>query len=63
MTESVAVWRRSRFCDSNTCVEVARFADTVAMRDAKNPERGPLRFSISSWDAFTAGVRLGEFDR
>lgn len=33
------------------------------MRDSKNPTGPALIFTASEWDAFTAGVNDGEFDR
>ncbi|SDY51505.1 protein of unknown function [Micromonospora pattaloongensis] len=55
-------WRRSRRCDSNTCVEVASVGGAIAMRDGKEPEGNILIFSRADWTAFVTGVRAGEFD-
>lgn len=62
MSESVR-WRRSRRCDSNTCVEVAFLDAAVATRDGKDPEGAVLCFSRAGWAAFVAGLRAGAFDR
>ncbi|WP_408638835.1 DUF397 domain-containing protein [Nocardia gipuzkoensis] len=35
----------------------------VGMRDSKNPSGPALVFTPSEWDAFTAGLVHGEFDR
>ncbi|GAB2776048.1 hypothetical protein GCM10027073_06030 [Streptomyces chlorus] len=44
------------------CVEIAVLpGDGRAVRDSKNPEREPLRFTASEWAAFRAGVFAGEF--
>lgn len=59
---AAAVWRRSSRCDSGTCVEVADLDNGIGMRDAKRPDGSILTFSRSSWAAFVAGVRKGEFD-
>ncbi|NUR73357.1 MAG: DUF397 domain-containing protein [Hamadaea sp.] len=56
-------WRRSRRCDSGTCVEVAVLDDEVLVRDSKDPHGPVLRYSRAEWQAFLAGVREGEFDR
>jgi hypothetical protein len=57
-----AAWRTSTRCSSGTCVEVAFGQGLVAVRDSKN-RRGPmLIFTSSEWEAFTDGVRSGEFD-
>ncbi|MEV1286955.1 DUF397 domain-containing protein [Micromonospora sp. NPDC049679] len=55
-------WRRSRRCDSNTCVEVASAGAAVAMRDGKDPDGVILVFSRDDWAAFVAGLRAGDFD-
>ncbi|PZM94897.1 MAG: DUF397 domain-containing protein [Actinobacteria bacterium] len=60
---SDAAWRRSRRCDSNTCVEVRELGEMVAARDGKDPSGPVLRFSRAGWAAFIAGVRAGVFDR
>ncbi|MGY1947504.1 DUF397 domain-containing protein [Nocardia asiatica] len=46
------------------CVEIA-FLDGghVGVRDSKAPSSPALVFTPSEWDAFTAGVVHGEFDR
>ncbi|GAA2291297.1 hypothetical protein GCM10010149_43210 [Nonomuraea roseoviolacea subsp. roseoviolacea] len=57
-------WRKSRSCQgSSGCVEVAPLADgNVALRDSKTDDGPVLVFTPEEWDAFTAGVRGGEFD-
>lgn len=34
----------------------------ILVRDSKQPEATPLRFTRDEWDAFLSGVRGGEFD-
>ncbi|MGY2061009.1 DUF397 domain-containing protein [Nocardia gipuzkoensis] len=36
---------------------------SVGVRDSKDPTGPALVFAPGEWDAFTAGVRGGEFDR
>jgi hypothetical protein len=55
-------WHKSSLCDTGSCVEAAQVGDSVAVRDAKDPNGPILRFSRDEWDAFIAGVRRGEFD-
>jgi len=60
-----AVWRKSSRSSptSNNCVEVARnLPGIVAVRDSKDRSGPALTFTASEWEAFTAGVRNGEFD-
>ncbi|WP_433634371.1 DUF397 domain-containing protein [Nocardia sp. CA-120079] len=49
---------------SGECVEVAHLdGGMVGVRDSKSPTGPALVFTPSEWDAFTAGVNHGEFDR
>ncbi|MEV4102992.1 DUF397 domain-containing protein [Nonomuraea sp. NPDC049649] len=59
-----AAWRRSGRCNgASACVEVAPLADgNVALRDSKQQDGPVLVFTPAEWEAFTAGVRDGEFD-
>ncbi|WP_442943994.1 DUF397 domain-containing protein [Nocardia sp. NBC_00508] len=38
-------------------------SDRVGIRDSKNPTGSALIFTPRAWDAFTAGVTSGEFNR
>ncbi|MEW1613780.1 MULTISPECIES: DUF397 domain-containing protein [unclassified Streptomyces] len=56
-------WRRSsRSTGMNNCVETARLAGPdaggalLAVRDSKDAERPPLRFSAPAWTTFVAGL-------
>lgn len=57
-------WRKSSLSGSGDCVEVAflRPEDAVVVRDSKDPDGQELRFTVTEWKAFVAGVRDGEFD-
>jgi hypothetical protein len=59
-----AEWRKSTYsANGSTCVEVARnLPGIVAVRDSKDPHGPNLDFTPAEWQAFTAGVRGGEFD-
>ena len=61
MSETTTTWRRSSFCSDGACVEVAYDGDVVAVRDGKNREQEPLRFTAEEWEAFVRGVEAGEF--
>jgi hypothetical protein len=56
-------WTKSRRSFSNSnCVEVAQLPDGhIGVRDSKSPHGPVLQFTPHEWDAFTAGVRNGEF--
>jgi hypothetical protein len=69
MTVSVdltgAKWfKSSRSSGSKDCVEVAfLYGGQVGVRDSKNSTGPALVFTPGEWDAFTAGVNDGEFER
>jgi Domain of unknown function (DUF397) len=54
-------WRKSSFCGSSACVEVAMSGDDVLLRDSKDANSPVLRFTADEWTAFVAGVNAGEF--
>ena len=63
-----AGFRRSSFCGSVGCVEVAALpgdsgTSDIVVRDAKDkrPDAPILRFTTAEWDAFVNGVLAGEF--
>jgi hypothetical protein len=59
----ITTWQKSSLSVQNGCVEV-RLIDRnhVAVRDSKSPNGSILEFDLVEWEAFTAGVRKGEFD-
>jgi uncharacterized protein DUF397 len=62
---SRAVWRKSARSGGTggNCVEVARnLPGIVAVRDSKNPHGPKLISTPAEWEAFTSGIRAGEFD-
>ncbi|WP_063046627.1 DUF397 domain-containing protein [Nocardia pseudovaccinii] len=62
---SGAQWfKSSRSSGKEECVEIAWLAGGhVGVRDSKNPTGPALVFTPREWDAFTAGVQEGEFNR
>jgi hypothetical protein len=52
--EMVSGWRVSSYTGGQgNCVEVGRSATTIAVRDTKDRERGPvLHFDRAAWCAF-----------
>ncbi|MFE9323326.1 DUF397 domain-containing protein [Nocardia sp. NPDC052278] len=62
---SGARWKKSSYSEtSGQCVEVAFLdGDMIGVRDSKNPSGPVLVFTPSEWDALTAGVNDGEFER
>ena len=58
-------WRKSSYSGSNggNCVEVAdNLPGVVAVRDSKDPGGPVLAFGPDEWRAFTAAIKMGEFD-
>jgi Domain of unknown function (DUF397) len=59
-------WTKSSFSFSNgNCLQVRIDPDDrfIEVRHSQAPDGPVLAFTGPEWDAFTAGVRAGEFDR
>jgi hypothetical protein len=54
-------WKRGNACSGANCVEVAKVANHVLIRDSKSPDVAPLSFTQEEWVAFVKGVENGEF--
>jgi Domain of unknown function (DUF397) len=54
-------WRKSSFCASGECVEVAAHDGKVFVRSSKQPDKS-VCYTPDEWLAFTAGCKAGEFD-
>lgn len=63
VTRTTTGWRKSTFCNSGGCVEVAFDGDVVAVRDSKDPKLAAMRFTLAQWADFVSGVKNNEFDR
>ncbi|MET8425231.1 DUF397 domain-containing protein [Nocardia sp. NPDC004860] len=56
-------FKSSHSSGGQECVEVAWLdAGAVGVRDSKNPSGPALIFTLAEWNAFTTGVRCGEFN-
>jgi hypothetical protein len=60
---SEAQWRTSSLSAGGNCVQVAFLQDRIGVRHSKDQHGPMLVFNPGEWDAFTGGVRAGEFDR
>jgi Domain of unknown function (DUF397) len=60
---SKAVWKKATASGGNSdnCVEVAFVDDAIAVRDSKDRNGGVLIYDRKEWEAFTGGVKDGEF--
>ena len=56
-----AAWRKSSFCESNSCVEVNERRDGMAVRDSDDPTP-VLQFPGAAWSHFITAVNNGTFD-
>jgi hypothetical protein len=59
--DSDAQWRRSEYCGTAACVEVARVDGLYLVRDSKNPQGATLSFNHAEWRAFEQGMIAGNF--
>lgn len=56
-------WRKSSYSgDGNNCVEAAPIADSIAIRDSKNPEARPVILQPPTWRHLCDQVKAGVFD-
>jgi len=61
---ATGTWRKASHSGNNGgCVEVATIPGWIGVRDTKlGPDSPVLAFTPHEWNAFTKGVRGGEFD-
>jgi hypothetical protein len=52
-------WRKSTYCGTNACIEVAFDVNGIAVRDAKAEKSPVLWFDRSAWGAFIGAARNG----
>lgn len=52
-------WRKSSYSSNGNCVEAAKTAGGVVVRDSKVPGGPRLTFTAAEWAAFLAGVKAG----
>jgi hypothetical protein len=55
-------WKMSSACDSGACVGVARRGEFVVIGNTGDSRAPVSRFTVKEWNAFVAGVKLGDFD-
>lgn len=58
--EDRLLWRKSRFCATNACVEVAGDGTSFQVRDSADPGGARLAFDRAGWASFIAALRSGE---
>ena len=55
-------WRRSTYCGTESCIEVAILDDRAYVRSSKDAEGAYMVFDKEEWRNFLAGVRDHQFD-
>ena len=55
-------WYKSSTSGDGACVEIRIAAESVDVRNARDPSGAVLSFTYAEWRAFLSGVRLGEFE-
>jgi hypothetical protein len=55
-------WRKSSYSGSNggNCIEVAAAANTVAVRDSKDPHGPAITLDSDDWQRFTIQLKANE---
>ena len=61
-SEADKPWKRSSYCGTSACVEVAAIGPSVFVRDAKNPDGGSFEASGQGWSKFIDAIKSGRFD-
>ncbi|MEW2357391.1 DUF397 domain-containing protein [Spirillospora sp. NPDC029432] len=59
------LWRkssRSVVGDDKVCVELARIADSVGVRDSKNPDGGHLTLAPEQFASLVNQIKRGSYD-
>jgi uncharacterized protein DUF397 len=55
-------WRKAaRSMNNGACVEIAATAESVAVRDSKDPHGPVLRYPSDAWTAFLREAAAGRF--
>lgn len=55
-------WQRSTYPTVSNAVEVLKVGGAWGLRDSSDPDGERLVFAESSWQAFIAAVKEGQFD-
>lgn len=62
----MTAWRKSSYSgglNDDACVELARLADEIGIRDSKDPEGGRLEVRREAFAALLVRVKRGELGR
>jgi len=56
------IWRKSRSCASNACVEVASAGVRFLVRDSDDPDGRRLSFDAAGWASFVGALKRADDD-
>jgi hypothetical protein len=59
--DATKLWRKSTFCASDACVEVAEHGGRIWVRDTKDTTQPSLGFDRAAWAQFVAEVKNGRY--
>ena len=62
VVSSAMDWRRSTFCESGACVEVASLDGMIALRDSGGPNGPIIWCDPIGWRSFIKRAKNGDFD-
>jgi hypothetical protein len=52
-------FRRSSFCGSTECIEVALQENVVILRDSAQPNGNMLHYTVEGWRSFVRNIKAG----
>ena len=55
-------WRKTSFCVSGECVEIAQRGDLIILRDSTQPHSTMLHYDVGRWRDFVRNIKAGTFD-
>jgi|HubBroStandDraft_1064217.scaffolds.fasta_scaffold401117_2 hypothetical protein len=59
-SDETAAWRKSSFCQSGECAEIAQDNGEILLRSSRAPG-AVVRLTPAEWHAFTKGIKADEF--
>ena len=57
-----AAFRRSSFCGTGECIEVAQRNGVIVLRDSTQPQSRMLNYAPEDWRSFVGRIKAGRFD-
>jgi hypothetical protein len=57
-----AAFRRSSFCGTSECIEVAQRNGVIVLRDSTQPRGSMLNYAPKDWRSFVRRIKAGRLD-